>query len=207
MSISGKIKGSKPLDDGLPDELLARTQKAAVRAVRAGQFAPTFRLPDIHGGNLALVDLIEKGPLVLSFYRGVWCGFCGAALGTLARFDQTIRSLGATHAAIGPAPSDDKQRAELELLSMPLLMDRGLKVTSAYGLTISLPDDLHGQYRRLGYVPSKITETSEWKIPVPATYIIDQFGRIVLASIDVDYRNRLDPAELIPALRGLQKRA
>jgi hypothetical protein len=44
-------------------ELLSRTAKAAKRAIRAGQFAPTFRLQDLHGGSVALINLIERGVL------------------------------------------------------------------------------------------------------------------------------------------------
>ena len=53
-------------------EILARTAEAAKRAVRAGDFAPTFRLEDLHGGTAASVNLISRGPLVISFYRGLW---------------------------------------------------------------------------------------------------------------------------------------
>jgi peroxiredoxin len=190
----------------LPDEWLSPARQAAMNAVRAGQFAPTFRLPDIHGGNLALIDLIEQGPLVLNFFRGVWCDFCDAALETLAHLDGTIRDLGATQVAIGPAPGDDAQRLKLAAFPMPLLIDRGLRVASSYGLSVSLPEVLHEHYARIGYVPTRIGETGEWRIPVPATYIIDRGGRVVLAIIDADYRNRTQPGHLLSALRGLQRR-
>ncbi|GAC1045426.1 hypothetical protein thsrh120_54310 [Rhizobium sp. No.120] len=46
----------------------------------------------------------------------------------------------------------------------------------------------------------------KWMIPVPATYVIDRLGKVVLAAIDIDYRNRLDPTELLSALRRLGSR-
>lgn len=206
MTIPQKIEPEEPLADFPADALLARAREAAPRAVRAGQFAPTFRLPDIHGGNLALIDLIEQGPLVLSFYRGVWCDFCDAALETLGRLDETIRNLGATHAAIGPVPGRASERSRLQDLPMPLLVDRGLKVTASYGLAISLPDALHEQYARLGYVPNGVPDGGAWKISIPAMYLIDRGGRVVMATIDADYRNRIEPAHLLSALHGLQAR-
>jgi peroxiredoxin len=40
--------------------------------LKEGDKAPTFSLPD-HGGNLVnSFELLKKGPLVVSFYRGVW---------------------------------------------------------------------------------------------------------------------------------------
>jgi hypothetical protein len=42
------------------------------RIVRAGQPAPRFTLPDTEGRPVALADLVARGPVVLSFYRGRW---------------------------------------------------------------------------------------------------------------------------------------
>lgn len=195
--------------DNAPDnapsaEILARAAQAAGRAVRAGQFAPTFRLPDLHGGSAALVDLIGQHPLVISFHRGAWCSFCGSALDGLARIDDQIRALNAVQVAIGPAPTDDDQRHRLDALPMPVLIDRGLQVASAYGLTITLPDALRHLYLDAGYHPPR---TGDWLVPVPATYIVDRTGRIAMASIDLDYRNRLDPVALLSALGNLRQRA
>jgi len=44
-----------------------------------------------------------------------------------------------------------------------------------------------------------------WVLPIPATYVIDKDGTIALAFVDVDYRNRLEPAEILTALRSLSK--
>ncbi len=153
---------------------------AARQAVRAGQFAPTFRLRDLHGGNAAMVDLIGQRALVISFYRGVWCSFCDTVLEAMAGIDGQIQDLRATQVAIGPPPENEDQSRKLQALPMPVLVDHGLRVARAYGLAI--------------------------RVLVPATYVIDRGGRIVLASIDTDYRNRLDPAQVLSALRCLRKR-
>jgi hypothetical protein len=42
------------------------------QTVQVGDIAPDFRLKDIHGDEVALVDLLAKGPVVLGFYRGRW---------------------------------------------------------------------------------------------------------------------------------------
>jgi peroxiredoxin len=201
------VSDSRPdtADKGAPsDTLLARASEAAKHAVRAGQFAPTFRLPDLHGGSAALVDLIGQRSLVISFHRGVWCSFCDTALEALAEVDDEIRALGATHVAIGPPPGNEDQQRRLQALPMPVLADHGLHSTAAYGLTITLPDALKADYAREGYTPPR--EHGKWTVPVPATYVIDRTGRIAMASIDIDYRNRLDPAQVLSALRCLQKR-
>jgi len=44
-----------------------------------------------------------------------------------------------------------------------------------------------------------------WVLPIPATYVIDTNGTVVLAFIDIDYPNRLEPAEILSVLQSLQK--
>ena len=42
------------------------------RIARVGQRAPEFMLPNANGRDIGLADLVARGPVVLSFYRGRW---------------------------------------------------------------------------------------------------------------------------------------
>jgi hypothetical protein len=42
------------------------------RIARVGQRAPEFVLPNANGRDIGLADLVARGPVVLSFYRGRW---------------------------------------------------------------------------------------------------------------------------------------
>jgi hypothetical protein len=44
----------------------------AERALRVGEQAPDFELPDPTGRRWQLGALLAAGPVVLTFYRGVW---------------------------------------------------------------------------------------------------------------------------------------
>jgi hypothetical protein len=39
---------------------------------QAGDKIPSFMLPDVSGKIVSSGDILAKGPMVLSFYRGVW---------------------------------------------------------------------------------------------------------------------------------------
>src|SRR5690242_11212932 len=54
---------------------LAETGLVA-KAVRAGETAPLFRLRYGRDGFIDLSDLINRGPVVVSFFWGDWCPFC-----------------------------------------------------------------------------------------------------------------------------------
>ena len=45
---------------------------AEERALKVGQFAPDFVLPDFEGNQVSLAQLRSNGPLALIFYRGLW---------------------------------------------------------------------------------------------------------------------------------------
>ena len=41
-------------------------------SLKAGDKAPSFTLPSAKGEQVSSTDLLVKGPVVLSFYRGGW---------------------------------------------------------------------------------------------------------------------------------------
>jgi len=46
--------------------------KIAAGAKKAGDLAPDFTLPNSSGEMVRLAALLARGPVVLTFYRGVW---------------------------------------------------------------------------------------------------------------------------------------
>jgi thiol-disulfide isomerase/thioredoxin len=57
-----------------------RASFAQERAIRTGDQAPDFTLPDPQGRNVSLGTLLEAGPAVVTFYRGGWCPYCNMQL-------------------------------------------------------------------------------------------------------------------------------
>jgi hypothetical protein len=42
------------------------------RVIKVGDPVPDFALPNMHGTMVASAELLRQGPLVITFYRGVW---------------------------------------------------------------------------------------------------------------------------------------
>jgi hypothetical protein len=42
------------------------------KVLKAGESVPEFSLPDENGNLVELKGLLAQGPVVISFYRGVW---------------------------------------------------------------------------------------------------------------------------------------
>src|SRR6476646_1373408 len=66
----------------------------AGRALKKGDKLPAFELPDATGKSVRSADLLAKGPLVITFYRGAWCPYCSLELKTLQEMLQEFRAKG-----------------------------------------------------------------------------------------------------------------
>lgn len=180
----------------------------AGRALKAGDHAPDFTLPDPDGHPVRGADLWAKGPLVLTFYRGVWCPYCNMDLQAIEAEAAAFRAEGAGLAAISPQIAANSRKAQRENnLSFPILSDRGNEVAHLFGIRFRLPDELIAAYKGFGNeLPQRNGEPS-WTLPMPARYVIGTDGVIAFAEVNPDYTRRPDPSELLPVLRRLRATA
>src|SRR5260370_5225798 len=178
----------------------------AQRAWKAGDRGPTFSLPDARGGYVRLNGLLAAGPVVLSSYRGGWCPYCNLELRALQQALPEITRLGATLVAVSPqTPDESLSTAEKNALAFPVLSDAGSATAKSFGIAYDLAEEFRPIYTRFGHaLPDKNCDES-WVLPIPATYVIDTDGTIALAYVDVDYRNRLAPTDILTALQALSK--
>ncbi|NJR62365.1 MAG: AhpC/TSA family protein [Cyanobacteria bacterium CRU_2_1] len=176
------------------------------RLLQMGDRAPEFVLPNAVGQSIRLTERLAQGPVILTFYRGGWCPYCNLELRAYQQVLPQIKQLGASLIAISPqTPDASLSTAEKNDLAFDVLSDVGSEVAQAYGIAFELPDELKALYTELGHALPDSNGTEDWKLPVPATFVIDQNQQIVLAHIDVDYRNRLEPMEAIAAVEHLTR--
>lgn len=182
-------------------ELIASGQ--AGRALKAGDKAPAFTLDDPDGNPVASADLLAKGPLVVSFYRGVWCPYCNMELQALEQALPAIRERGASLVAISPqVRANSRKSVRQNQLTFPILSDTHNEVAAAFGLRFTLPDYLIELYKSFGNDLPTINDDPAWTLPMPARFVIGEDGIITYAEVNPDYTQRPDPSELLPALRG-----
>ena len=172
--------------------------------LKAGDRVPDFRLPDPRGKYVRLYDLLAKGPVVLSFYRGGWCPYCNLELLALQKALPEMIRLGAELVAISPqTPDETLLTTEKNDLSFHVLSDVGSEAAKAFGIAFDLAEELRPIYGQIGHaLPDKNGDES-WVLPIPVTYVIDRDGTVALAFVDVDYRNRLEPQEILAVLKAL----
>jgi len=174
----------------------------AERALRVGEPAPSFALPDATGRSVDSKSLLARGPLVINFYRGAWCPYCNLELRAWQRHWSELQALGATLVAISPQmPDASLSLAEKHALAYPVLSDLGNRVARQFGIVFALDAGLRGVHEAFGVDLAAINGDSSYELPVPATYLVDADATIRGAWIDVDYRRRAEPALVLARLR------
>jgi len=177
----------------------------AERALKAGSDAVDFELPNTKGELVSSKALRRKGPIVVSFYRGGWCPYCSLELRALQGVNAEIRSLGAQLIAISPQlPDKSLSTEEKNELEFEVLSDARCEVADQYGLTFSLDENLRPVYESWGADVAMVNGDPDCKLPMPATYVINQDGKIVHSFVEEDYTERLEPDEVLDSLRGLR---
>lgn len=173
-------------------------------ALSEGDRATDFQLPNANGGETRLSELLEKGPVVISFYRGGWCPFCNLEFRALHNVLPQIQALGASLVGISPElPDNSMDTVKKHQLQFDVTSDVGNKVARQYGIVMEVPAAMRSLYMQWELDVPAVNGDDSWELPIPATYVIDSDGRIALACVNKNYTERLEPADIITALESL----
>mgnify|MGYP005865363415 CR=1 FL=1 len=169
----------------------------AKQSLHEGDLAPDFTLPDANGQPVSLAVLRQKGPVVVTFYRGSWCPYCNLQLRAYEAIFPKIREAGATLVAISPqTPEASTEIIDKGSLKFLVLSDVGNQVARGYRLVFVLPEVLRPYTANLPQ--SNADET--WELPMPGTFVIGADGVIRLSFVHPDYTKRLEPSDILAAL-------
>ena len=177
---------------------------AARRALKVGDKAPAFTLKDPEGNDVSSTALLTQGPLVVSFYRGVWCPYCNMELQALQAALPAFERRGARLVAISPQTAPNSRKSVRQNgLAFPILSDPNNGVAAGFGLRFALPDYLVELYQNLKNDLPNFNGDPSWTLPMPARYVIAPDGTIIYAEVNPDYTRRPDPEDMLPALDRL----
>jgi peroxiredoxin len=174
----------------------------ADRALKVGDTAPAFTLNDPEGVAVSSARLLTEGPLIVSFYRGVWCPYCNMELQALEAALPALRAAGAHLVAISPQTAANSRKSLREnRLSFPVLCDPRNALAAKFGVRHALPDYLADLYKKqFANDLAVVNEDDSWTLPMPARFVIGQDGVILYAEVNPDYTRRPEPEELLPVL-------
>lgn len=178
---------------------------AATAALKVGDTAPDFILPDVDGDPVRLHGALQHGPVVLVFYRGGWCPYCNIHLRGFQRHLPDFAAAGVGLIAVSPQlPDASLTTHEKNELAFPVLSDVGLNATRAFGVAFELPRELLRLYADFGHSLADANgEAGATALPMPATFLIRPDRTIAFAHVEADYTRRSEPLEVLALARSL----
>jgi peroxiredoxin len=212
----------------LPQELSALIEQGAgeisvldivERARNVGDKAVDFSLVNQHGVLRRLGDYLARGPVVLTFYRGVWCPYCNLQLKAYSDRLADIESAGATLVAITPEKPNAKEilasgGAPRDLLEMAVgevpfdvLHDPQSRIAREFGLVFELPESHRRLLEMMSVDITALNGDDSFTFPDPATYVISPSGVITWAFVPNNYRRRAEVDQILAALGAVSAAA
>ena len=166
-------------------------------------------MKDPDGRVVSSAELLTRGPLVLTFYRGVSCPYCNLDLEALQKALSEIVGRGASLVAISSQNAANSRKAIRQHdLEFPILSDPAGEISAAFGLRFAFPDYLIDLYKNVFKNDlTLVNDDSSWTLPMPARFVIGKDGVIAYAEVNPDYTKRPDPSELLPTLDRLAARS
>ena len=125
-------------------------------------------------------------------------------LEALQEIHSQVRDLGAQIVVLTPELERYTRALHKKLnLTFDILTDLHLKTAEQFRLVFTLPDYLRDLYESFGSTLDRFHDESEYRLPIPARYIIDNQGIIRAGDLNADYTIRPEPSETLKQLRAL----
>src|SRR5580692_9197893 len=125
-------------------------------------------------------------------------------LEALQGINSEVRVLGAQIVVLTPELERYTRAMHKKLnLTFDILTDLHLKTAEQFRLVFTLPDYLRDLYKSFGNALDKFHDEPEYRLPIPARYLVDKQGIIRAADVNADYTIRLEPSETLRQLRML----
>ena len=176
----------------------------ADRILTVGDQFPDVALPTGRGHLETLSNWWQRGPLVVAFFRGEWCPYCRLMLTALEVALPEIKAFGANLIAVTPDTGGRglrAQRAHGDAYEVLSDVDCGLGLNC--GVVFRVPPVYRSMLLKFGNDLTERHGNDAWFLPVPATFLLDREGIIRWRFAEVDWTQRVEPTDLVAALRLL----
>ena len=204
-----KSKGSNSKFSAEDKSILQTANQSLAEAlpnpgIQVGEKAPNFTLKNSLGKDITLYKELEKGPVILIFYRGAWCPFCNIHLHVLNKSLPEFKTFGAQLIAVTPQ-QPDKSIEQIEKDGYPFLVlsDEDSAVMKNYRLYYKLSDDVVSLYKRKGLDIEEFNGKGRNVLPVPGTFVIQKDSVVKAMHAPIDYKSRMEPSMILKALESI----
>lgn len=174
--------------------------------LKEGDKVSDFELPNVHGDNVKLFDLLQYEMVILIFYRGGWCPFCNLQLRQYQNAIPQFNAYGAKIVTVSPeVPDRSLTEDEKTDLKFEVLSDVGNIVAKRFTGILKYEGKSAGRLKEIGIDLNEINQSESGQVPIPAVFIIGQDHQVIFAKSEGgDYKKRVEPKEVLDVLKKLK---
>jgi peroxiredoxin len=126
-------------------------------------------------------------------------------LEALQQIHSDVRASGAQIVVLTPELERYTRALHKKLnLTFDILTDLHLKTAEQFRLVFTFPDYLRELYKSWGTTLDRFHDEPDYRLPIPARYLVDKQGVIRAANVNADYTIRPEPSETLERLRALR---
>ena len=174
------------------------------KSIKKGDTLTTANLSNIKNEKVNIEELLDNGPLVISFYRGGWCPYCNIELSALQEALPQIKEHGANLVAITPeTPDNSLTTSEKNEIAFDVLTDDDNTYAKELGLVFQMPENLKNIYSSFGIDLEKHNGNSNFELPMPATLVVNSNKEVIYSFVNEDYTKRADINLILNALKTI----
>ncbi len=183
---------------------IANNPNNVLGGLKVGDLAPNFEALGNRGRTINLEKETERSPIILTFFRGGWCGYCTKQL---SEFKDNLKDFNALdHArviAVTPQSMEyTRAVGNEERLTYNLIPDVNHEIMKKYKVFYHVTEDYNSKI--LKFKEKDLNEfngSTSPVLPVPATYVIGKDMRIKYVFYEPDYSKRPPVEDLLAALQ------
>ncbi len=170
--------------------------------LKVGEKAPLIFGVDQNGKKINSHEILKYNKILMVFYRGNWCPHCKKHLGSLQEHLNEFIEKGVYVMVVTPESVDrTKETSEMWHINFSIIHDVDNKIMIDYKVAFEVNEENVPNYYNI--ISNRVADynvNNNNVLPVPATYIIDQNGKISYVQYDPDYKNRSDFSEILKSL-------
>lgn len=189
-----------------PEERKALFQNATLKlkATNIEDKAPKTgdQFPDLVINGEKISMLLNKGPVIITFYRGGWCPYCVKQLKDIQENLMKIKNNEASFIAISPEKISEVEKTKRKNnLNFTLISDSHNALAKKLNITFKVDPAVVDEYKSLGIDLVASQGNEDYELPMPATFVIDLNQKILFSFADADYTKRASTEDIIKAVK------
>lgn len=175
-----------------------KSSKIEEHSIKVGDKFPNFSLRNTNNQIIQLNELLKKGKVIITFFRGTWCPYCNIELKALQDYVELFKEKNVYLVAITPQSANYNKELEVNhMLNYDVLTDQDNTIAKQLGISFKLPNYAVNTYEKLAIKLSEYNKNDYNELPIPAVYIVDTDYTIVYQFVNSNYTNRVNLQDLI----------